>query len=159
MESTLCFPPVPPEPRVESSMTIFTKIIQGEIPALKVFETDRALAFLDVSPVNPGHVLLIPKAEHATLADLPDDLAAHLGSLLPRLCRAVREASGAEALNVICNNGPVAGQTVPHVHWHIIPRFPDDAVRWPWPHSSYGEGESVAMQARLVTALEPEKSE
>jgi histidine triad (HIT) family protein len=139
-------------------MTIFTRIIHGEIPALKVLETDRALAFLDISPVNPGHVLLIPKAEYATLAELPAELASHLGSLLPRLCRAVKEASGAEALNVICNNGLVAGQTIDHVHWHIIPRFPADAVRWPWPHSSYGEGESTAMQARIMAALEPEKS-
>ena len=139
-------------------MTIFTRIIQGEIPALKVLETDLALAFLDISPVNPGHVLLIPKADYPTLAELPDELAAHLGSLLPRLCRAVQAASGADSFNVICNNGLVAGQTVSHVHWHIIPRFPNDAVRWPWPHSSYGEGESSVMQARIVSALEPIKS-
>ena len=139
-------------------MTLFTKIVLGEIPAAKVMETDRAVAFLDIGPVNPGHVLLIPKAEYATLAELPDDLAAHIGSLLPRLCRAVKDATGADAFNVICNNGSIAGQTISHVHWHIIPRFPDDAVRWPWPHTTYGEGEVIAMQQRIVAAIESEKS-
>ena len=136
--------------------TLFAKIARGEIPCAKVLETDRALAFLDVNPVNHGHVLLIPKDVYPTVADLPDDLAAHLGSLLPRLCRAVKSATGAEALNVICNNGPAAGQTVFHVHWHIIPRFPDDAVRWPWPHSPYDEGQAQVMLARIVAALPSE---
>ena len=136
--------------------TLFAKIARGEIPCAKVLETDRALAFLDVNPVNPGHVLLIPKDVYPTVADLPDDLAAHLGSLLPRLCRAVKVATGAKNLNIICNNGPAAGQTVFHVHWHIIPRFADDAVRWPWPHSPYSEGQAQAMLARIVAALPSE---
>ena len=139
-----------------SSDTLFAKIARGEIPSAKVLETDRAFAFLDINPVNQGHVLLIPKDVYATVADLPDDLAAHLGSLLPRLCRAVKTATGAENLNVICNNGPAAGQTVFHLHWHVIPRFPDDAVRWPWPHSPYGEGQSQAMLARIIAALNSE---
>lgn len=136
--------------------TLFAKIARGEISCAKVLETDRALAFLDVNPVNHGHVLLIPKDVYPTVADLPDDLAAHLGSLLPRLCRAVKAATGAEALNVIANSGPAAGQTVFHIHWHIIPRFADDAVRWPWPHSPYAEGQSQAMLARILAALTSE---
>ena len=136
--------------------TLFAKIARGEIPCAKVLETDRALAFLDVNPVNHGHVLLIPKDVYPTVADLPDDLAAHLGSLLPRLCRAVKAATGAENLNIICNNGPAAGQTVLHIHWHIIPRFADDAVRWPWPHSPYAEGQSQAMLGRILAALASE---
>ncbi len=133
--------------------TIFSKIVRGEIPCAKVLETDRALAFLDISPVNHGHVLLIPKEPIAVLADLSDDLSAHLGSLIPRLCRAVREATGAEALNVIANNGRIAGQTVDHVHWHIIPRYDGDAVRWPWPHASYADGEMERMRERIAAGL------
>lgn len=135
------------------SETLFSRIVRGEIPCARVLETDRALAFLDIRPVNLGHVLLIPKEPYATVADLPDDLAAHLGSLLPRLSRAVMSATGAAAFNVITNNGPIAGQTVFHVHWHIIPRFEDDAVRWPWPHGSYDDGAMAAMQLRVVAAL------
>ncbi len=134
-------------------MTLFAKIARGEIPAAKVLETDRALAFLDINPVNPGHVLLIPKDVYPTVADLPDDLAAHLGSLLPRLCRAVKAATGADAINVISNNGPVAGQTIFHIHWHVIPRYSGDAVRWPWPHASYAEGGLEAMKIRIMNSL------
>ena len=138
--------------------SLFTKIVRGEIPAARVLETDRALAFLDINPVNPGHVLLIPKEPHASVADLPEDLAAHLGSLLPRLCRAARDATGADGLNVIANNGPVAGQTIFHVHWHIIPRFEGDAVHWPWPHSPYEPDGLEAMKERLVQALQSRES-
>lgn len=134
-------------------MSIFAKIVTGEIPSARVLETDQALAFLDINPVNPGHVLLIPKEAFATVADLPDDLAAHLGSLLPKLCRAVKAATGAENLNIISNSGPVAGQTVFHIHWHIIPRFEGDAVHWPWPHTAYKEGGVEAMRAKIEAAL------
>lgn len=132
---------------------IFSKIIRGEIPVMKVLETDDALAFLDINPVNPGHVLLIPKGAFPTLWDLPDELAAATAGLLPRLCRAVREATGAEGINVVVNNGQVAGQTVNHVHWHVIPRFEGDSVNWPWPHSAYDEGEMAKMQGRIRSAL------
>jgi histidine triad (HIT) family protein len=132
---------------------IFARILRGEIPAAKVLETDLALAFLDIGPVNKGHLLVIPRAEAATLSDLPDDVAAHVGALLPRLCRAVKAATGADGLNIVVNHGEVAGQTVHHVHWHIIPRFEGDAVRWPWPHQSYSGDEAEQMRSRIASAL------
>ena len=132
---------------------LFCKIVQGAIPAATVLETDRAIAFLDIHPVNPGHVLLVPKPHHATLADLPEAQAAHAAALLPRLCRAIRAATGADGLNVIINNGRVAGQTIDHGHWHIIPRFAADAVRWPWPHVQYVGDELGRMQSRIGREL------
>lgn len=134
---------------------VFARILRGEIPAAKVLETDRALAFLDVNPVNHGHLLLVPKAAAATLSDLSDDDAAHLGGLLPRLCRAVREATGCDALNVVVNHGEAAGQTIFHVHYHVIPRFQGDAVRWPWPHQVYPEGRMAELRDRLSGILGP----
>jgi histidine triad (HIT) family protein len=134
---------------------VFCKIAHGEFPSAKVLETDRAVAFLDIHPVNLGHALLVAKEHHPTLADLPEDLAAHAASLLPRLCRAVQAATGADGLNVIVNNGRAAGQTVDHVHWHIIPRFDDDAVNWPWPHSEYVGDELGQMQLRIRRELNP----
>jgi len=133
--------------------TIFSRIVRGEIPSAKVLETDRALAFLDISPVNHGHVLLIPKEAYPSIDELPDDLAAHLASLLPRLSRAVRKATGAEGINVVVNNGEVAGQTIFHVHFHIIPRFHGDPVRWPWPHQPYEEGALEEMRAKVEKTL------
>ena len=132
---------------------IFCKIVQGQVPSARVLETDQALAFLDIHPVIPGHTLLVPKAHHAHLSDLPDSIAAHAGSLLPRLCRAIRAATGADGLNVIVNNGRAAGQTIDHCHWHIIPRFDDDAVDWPWPHCQYSGDELSQMRFRIVREL------
>src|ERR1700733_12959039 len=102
---------------------VFCKIVAGDIPSALVLEADAAGAFLDIHPVNHGHVLLVPKEHHATLADLPDEAAAETASLLPRLARAVIKATGAEGMNVIVNIGRVAGQTIDHIHWHLIPRF------------------------------------
>ena len=111
------------------------------------------MAFLDINPVNRGHTLLVPKAHHAHLSELPDAVAAAAGSLLPRLCRAIAAATGADGLNVIVNNGRAAGQTIDHCHWHIIPRFVDDAVNWPWPHSPYVGDELGQMKFRIEREL------
>jgi histidine triad (HIT) family protein len=133
---------------------IFCKIARGEIPSARVMETSDAVVFMDINPVNPGHILLVPKSHHATLADLPDELAAAAGTLLPRLCRAVKKLTRADGLNVVVNLGRVAGQTVDHVHWHIIPRHHNDAVHWPWPHAAYGEGQLEALRGQLARELD-----
>jgi histidine triad (HIT) family protein len=138
---------------------IFCKIVLGEIPSARVLETDHAIALLDIFPVNPGHVLLVTRAHYATLADLPEELAAHAASLLPRLCRAVRSATAANGLNVIVNNGRAAGQTIDHVHWHVIPRFHDDAVNWPWPHREYHGDALGRMQLSIGRELNPTAGE
>ena len=134
---------------------VFCKIAHGEFPSARVLETDRAVAFLDIHPVNPGHVLLVARHHYPTIADLPEDLAAHLASLLPRLCRAVRAATGADGLNVIVNSGRAAGQTIDHVHWHVIPRTFDDPVDWPWPQGEYFGDELGQMQFRIDRELNP----
>ncbi|MBK6516054.1 MAG: HIT family protein [Polyangiaceae bacterium] len=102
--------------------TIFSRILRGEIPCFKVYEDDKVLAFLDVGPLASGHTLLIPKEPAATLDALSDESSAALGRVLPRLCRAVKKATGCEAYNVLQNNGPLAHQAVFHVHFHIIPK-------------------------------------
>ena len=131
----------------------FCRIAAGTIPASKVLESDRVVAFLDIAPVNLGHVLLVPKAHHANLTELSSSDAALLGGLLPQLTRAILAVTGADGLNLVINNGQAAGQTVDHGHWHLIPRFHSDAVRWPWPHLSY-PGEAMGqMQDQLVAAL------
>ena len=120
-------------------MTIFAKILRGEIPCHRVYEDERILAFLDIMPLAPGHVLVIPKEEKATMAELSDESAAALGRALPRICRAVMQATGATAYNLLQNNGALAHQAVPHVHMHLIPRYrgdradPRGGVRWVLP--------------------------
>jgi histidine triad (HIT) family protein len=136
---------------------IFCKIIRGDILAAKVLETADAVAFLDIRPVLPGHVLLVPKQHHANLAELPEALAARTAALLPGLCRAIQAATGADGFNVIVNNGRAAGQVVDHGHWHIIPRFHDDPIDWPWPHSEYVGDELGQMCFRIRRALDPDR--
>ena len=132
---------------------LFCKIARGDIPSAMIVETDHAVAFLDINPVNKGHVLLVPRKHHPTVVELPEDLAAETARLLPKLCRAIIEATGADGLNVIINNGAVAGQTIHHGHWHLIPRFVDDPVDWPWPHAEYLGDELGQMQFRISSAL------
>jgi histidine triad (HIT) family protein len=103
--------------------TIFSKIIRGEIPCHKVYEDSHVLAFLDIFPLSRGHTLVVPKEPAETLDKLSDDAAAAVGRVLPRIARAVLKVTGAEAYNVLQNNGPGAHQAVFHVHFHIIPKF------------------------------------
>lgn len=113
--------------------TIFSKIIRGEIPCHKVYEDSHVLAFLDIGPLSRGHTLVIPKEPAATLDKLSDDSAAAVGRILPRICRAVQRVTGCTDYNVLQNNGALAHQAVFHVHFHIIPRFPDGSglgIKW-----------------------------
>lgn len=134
---------------------LFCKIVRGEVPASIVLETEDAVAFLDTHPVVKGHLLLVPKGHHAHLAELPEADAAATAALLPGLCRAVQKATGADGYNVIVNNGRAAGQTVGHGHWHLIPRFHDDPVDWPWPHEEYVGDEAGQMRFAIERELNP----
>jgi len=142
-----------PLPSADEPDCIFCKIIRKEIPSAAVLETDHALVFLDINPVNPGHLLLVPKHHHRNLIELPDSVAAEVGSLLPRLCKAVQAATSAEGFNLVVNNGEVAGQTVFHGHWHIIPRFTNDPIKWPWPQGRYEAEELGRMRDSLQKEL------
>lgn len=102
--------------------TVFRKIIAGAIPAHRVYEDDHVLAILDIGPLSRGHTLVIPKEPAETLDALSEESAAAVGRVLPRLCRAVIEATGVRDYNVLQNNGRGAHQAVDHVHFHIIPK-------------------------------------
>ena len=105
------------------STCIFCKIVAGDIPCHKLHETNDLLAFLDVGPVSRGHTLVIPKSHYATIDQLPDALGAAIGEMLPRVGRAIMQATEADGLNILQNNGEIAGQSVHHVHFHIIPKY------------------------------------
>jgi histidine triad (HIT) family protein len=128
--------------------TVFSRILRGEIPCHKVYEDERVLAFLDVGPLSRGHTLVIPKEAAPTLDQLSDESAAAIGRVLPRLCRAVKKATGCDDFNVLQNNGVPAHQAVFHVHFHIIPK-PDFelglGVRWsPLPGFDHADGAALA---------------
>ena len=137
---------------------IFCQIIAGDIPSRTVYEDDDVLAFLDANPLAPGHTLVIPKAHHETLADLPADAGRPVFETLHRLTPIVEDATDADASNVAFNNGAAAGQEVPHVHGHVIPRFDDDggapihAVAGSRPDLDDDELDDIA--ARIANAAE-----
>lgn len=106
--------------------TVFSQIIEGEIPANVVYEDETTAAFLDVNPLAPGHTLVVPKEEYERLNDIPEDVALDLYATIHRLVPAVEDAVDADATSVAFNNGEAAGQEVPHVHCHIVPRFEGD---------------------------------
>ncbi|GGK58413.1 HIT family protein [Haloarcula sebkhae] len=112
-----------------SENCIFCQIVAGDIPGRTVYEDDTVLAFLDANPLSPGHTLVIPKAHHERLNDTPADVAGEVMSTLHELVPAVEAAVDAPASTVAFNNGEEAGQEVPHVHGHIVPRFEDDGGR------------------------------
>lgn len=105
---------------------IFCAIVDGDIPSHTVAETDHALAFLDVNPLAPGHTLVIPKDHYQTVDAVPPTPRNALFELVGSLTGEVEEAVDADASTIGINNGSVAGQEVPHVHAHIIPRFAGD---------------------------------
>ncbi|WP_226039801.1 HIT family protein [Natrinema sp. DC36] len=106
--------------------TIFSQIVEGEIPARIVYEDETTIAFLDANPLAPGHTLVIPKDEYERLNDVPEDVATDLYATIHRMVPAVEESVDADATTVAFNNGEEAGQEVPHVHCHIVPRFEGD---------------------------------
>ena len=134
--------------------TIFTRIISGEIPCHRIHSDEHVFAFLDIAPLSRGHVLVVPREERAMLHELSDGAAAALGRALPRVARAVMAATGASHYNVLQNNGALAHQAVPHVHFHVIPRFPDGSglgIRWE--AGSLDAADGAALAARISAAM------
>lgn len=108
---------------------IFDKIIAGEIPSYKVYEDDDVVAFLDISQVTPGHTLVVPKQEVSDIFDYTDDIAQRTLLKLPKIAKAIKSSDDSiVGMNIVSNNGVAAGQTVPHSHWHLIPRYADDGL-------------------------------
>jgi len=134
--------------------TIFGKIVRGEIPCNKVYEDEKVLAFLDISPLAEGHTLVVPKEPAATLDRLSDESAAALGRVLPRLCRAVVAATGIKEYNVLENNGAGAHQAIDHVHFHIIPK-PNarEGLGIGWPARGVDREAAAVLAKKIAAAL------
>ena len=117
---------------------VFCKIVSGEIPSYKVYEDENTLAFLDIQPVSPGHTLVIHKKH----------FACQLIKTVKKVGKILKKGLNLEAYNVQVNNDPLAGQVIPHVHFHLTPRLPGDGLRL-WPQRKYESGEAEAVLAKL----------
>jgi len=130
--------------------SIFTLIMQGEIPCHKVYEDEHVFAFLDINPCSVGHTLVVPKEQSATLDGLSDEASAAVGRVLPRISRAVLSASSACDFNILQNNGEAAFQSVFHVHFHIIPKHNDGSgLAWPFVTTQLDPEEGAILAERI----------
>jgi histidine triad (HIT) family protein len=134
------------------SACVFCQIIEGSVPAHVVHEGSETLAFLDVRPLFPGHTLLVPKAHHETLTDLPVALVAPVFATARMLSGVVETAMDAGGTFVAMNNR--VSQSVPHVHVHVVPRRPKDGLRgFFWPRQRYESEEAMAAVAARIRAV------
>jgi histidine triad (HIT) family protein len=123
---------------------LFCRIIKGEIPSYKVYEDDNNLAFLDIAPVNQGHVLVIPKKHYKNIEEISEEDLARLINVVKKVGSLIKEKLNYQAYNVQENNDPLAGQVVPHIHFHVIPRKEDDGLKlWPQNNLSPEEAEKI----------------
>ena len=111
---------------------IFCKLANGEIPTRTVYEDDSFRVILDLGPATKGHALILPKSHAANLYELPDDVAAKVLPLAKKIATQMKEKLGCDGLNLVQNNGEVAGQTVMHFHLHLIPRYVGDGQSILW---------------------------
>lgn len=132
---------------------VFCRIVAGELPCHRVFEDDDTLAFLDIGPLADGHLLVIPKPHHERLETMPAELAGRVLRHLPRLAAAVLRETGAAGYNILQNNGAVAQQEVPHVHFHIIPRAAGDGLGFRWRPTRYPAGRAEAVREAILRGL------
>lgn len=127
---------------------LFCKIIKGKIPSQKVYEDELTYAFLDITPVNPGHTLVAPKNHAVNILDAEENEICALAVTAKKIAPKIIKAVGAAAFNLAVNNGSAAGQVVPHLHFHIIPRFPNDGHKL-WSGKHIGSDELAAIAEKI----------
>lgn len=132
---------------------VFCKIVRGELPSHKVYEDEKSLAFLDIHPVNPGHTLVIPKAENTkNIFDVSPEDWVSTTEAARKVAHILEKALGPAGVNIMMNNRSDAGQMIFHPHIHVIPRYKGDGLKQ-WHHGTYQEGEAEAILGKIRAAL------
>lgn len=136
---------------------IFCKIIKGEIPSVKVYEDDLVYAFLDIAPINHGHVLVIPKDHHPSAATIPEATGGRMFHVGARLGVAMKRELKADAYNLHLADGTAAGQVVMHAHLHVVPRGVEDNFHWNWRQLRYADGQMAEIAGKLSARLKQDE--
>lgn len=131
---------------------VFCKIINDELPSYKVYEDDKVLAFFDVLPIHPGHVIVVPKDHVSDLEDLSDEVVTAMMLAVKRIGKAIMAGLDVKGYSVFLDNKSAANQHVPHAHFHIVPRAEGDGLER-WPQSGYDEGEAELCLKRIKEKL------
>lgn len=130
---------------------VFCKIIAGDLPSSKIYEDEKVIAFLDIHPANKGHTLVLPKKHYENIFDFPDEALAELVVILKKIAIAINKSEKCDGINIIQNNNRAAGQMIPHIHFHVIPRFENDKSKH---HNvKYAEGEMEETRKRIIKEL------
>ena len=132
---------------------IFCKIVAGQIPCFKLLEDETTIAFMDINPVNPGHALAVAKGHWPTVDVIPAEVLAAVARTAQRLAKAVIGELKPDGVNLLQANGVGAGQSVPHLHIHVMPRCPNDQVALNWDYKPGDKAEIEAIWKRLKAAL------
>lgn len=145
-------------PQPEAPSCPFCLISEGKIDAKIVYSDDRFFGVLDINPANPGHVLLFPKFHYASFADMSDDLASRMFVTAKKLCAVLVETLHAKGFNIFLAEGQIAGQNVPHVLLHLIPRYDQDGLSFFWKSKTLSE-EDMKNVADLIKSFSFKKEE
>ena len=130
---------------------IFCKIANGEIPSKTIYEDEEFRVILDLGPATKGHALILPKDHFANLYELPDETAAKVMKLAKKMATQMTEKLGCDGFNLVQNNGEVAGQTVFHVHLHLIPRYTEDGQKIGWNPGAPSQEELAEIKNTIVS--------
>jgi histidine triad (HIT) family protein len=128
---------------------IFCRIVKGEIPAAKIYEDELVFAFLDIAPINFGHVLVIPKEHHESSSTIPEATAGRMFRIGSRIGVALKRKLDYDAFNLHLADGTAAGQVVMHAHLHVVPRGVEDGFHWNWRQLKYPDGK-LAETAQIL---------
>ena len=128
---------------------VFCKIVNKELSSEIIYEDDKIMAFLDISPVNPGHTLVVTKEHYENSLVMPEEILKELIVVIKKVALAVKEATRADGINLGVNNGKAAGQIIFHAHWHVIPRFLNDGYKM-WGSKEYASKKEQAETAKKI---------
>ena len=135
------------------STCVFCKIVAGQLPAFKLLEDDTTIAFMDINPVNPGHALAVAKGHWPTVDVIPADVLAAVARCAQKIAKAEMTVLKPAGVNLVQANGPAAGQSVPHLHIHIMPRRAGDDVTLNWEPNAGDSSVIEALYKKLKAAL------
>ena len=127
---------------------IFCKLANGQIPTNSIYEDDDFKVILDAAPAAKGHAIILPKTHAANLFELPEEYGEKIFAIAQKCGKAIKETDTYDGLNVLQNNGEAAGQTVFHLHVHLIPRMNDDKININWQQGESTDGETVAEEIK-----------
>lgn len=139
-------------PAMQDPNCLFCKIIKREIPCDFIYENKDVFVFLDIKPLHPGHVLVLPKNHFRNIFDIEDKDLSEVILVVKKMAKAVKEAVKADGINIAVNNDEAAGQLVFHSHFHIMPRYFNDGFKH-WGGTPYKEGESKIILEKIKSAL------